>query len=276
MDRQLLRTNRQPRLGSSSRLSLIALGFVVALTAGLATTTVRAGEVDNTGDVALMTGQLQGRGEGEALFIWEHATQKLAIYIVNASRMELLFVRDCSFDFKANVAIGQMKPTVEEMDEIAKKARAGGDASPSTPPDPNAKGARYTMTLGRMQGGTGDLLYIYGNNEKRLAVYMIRGKKLELAFLRDIENDLVPRAMGQTEPTPAQMKEKVRGSSNKNEATPRNEAPRKQQTEGTPETKKDGATKDANGSKPGEDKTSGTRDRSAPGGADSRVRTVSL
>lgn len=276
MDRQLLRINRQPRLGNSSRLSLIALGFVVALTAGLATTTAHAGEVDNTGDVALMTGQLQGRGEGEALFIWEHASQKLAVYIVNASRMELLFVRDCSFDFRANVALGQMKPTVEEMEELAKKARAGGDASPTTPPDPNAKGTRYTMTLGKMQGGTGDLLYIYGNNERRLAVYMIRGKKLELAFLRDIENDLVPRSMGQTEPTPGQMKDKVRGS-NKNEApksaTPRNEAPKKQQTEETPETQKTGNPKE---SKPSKDKTSGTRDRSAPGGADSRVRTVSL
>lgn len=209
-----------PELKLWDRFRRIASVATLCVASLAITSTASAGAVDNTGPFAMLTGQLQGRGEGEALFLWEHASQKLVVYLVSGKQMEVLFVRDCSFDFKANVAVGVMIPTVADMKKVAEEARATGKVTPASAsigPKTGEPGS-FTLTLGRLPGGTGDLLYVFGHNQKRLAVYSIRGNQLELMFLRDSENDLVPRSMGKTIPTPASMKEKIKQGA---ESTPK-------------------------------------------------------
>jgi len=49
-----------------------------------------------------------GRGDGEALFLWDHEEQKLAVYLIAGQKMELLFVRNCQHDFAFK---GEVKST---------------------------------------------------------------------------------------------------------------------------------------------------------------------
>ena len=83
------------------------------------------GTVDTSGGYTLATGRLQGKGEADALYIWNHETRKLGIYFANNRNLEVIAIRDCSYDFAVpgfSARNGKQIPPASDM----KKASSGG------------------------------------------------------------------------------------------------------------------------------------------------------
>ncbi len=181
---------------------------------------VGASTVDSNGPYTVLTGRLQGHGDGEALFIWSHEEQKLAVYLISGPKLKLLFVRNCKYDFQLNASIGEQAPTVKKMrkamdPEQNKPSSKGKPAAEKESPaegssaenPPAAEGAAkpsqgYSLALGQFPGqGGSDVLYIWGHAKKRLAVYVIRGDVLELLFSRNCGYDfMISESLGRTTP----------------------------------------------------------------------------
>ncbi len=103
------------------RKSVFAAAFaaLIALCLSVVPTPLRADGVDNEGPFTMLTGRL-GRGDDEALFLWDKVERKLAVYLVSPVKMELLFVRNCKFDFEADINSKKMTPTPNEVKRILK------------------------------------------------------------------------------------------------------------------------------------------------------------
>ncbi|MEM7261040.1 MAG: hypothetical protein AAF488_03555 [Planctomycetota bacterium] len=226
-----------------SRIARSACAFVVLALAFFVTAPAHAGSVDTTGPFAMLTGQLQGRGDAEALFLWDKAGQRLAIYLVTPSKMELLFVRNCAYDFEVDVNPGKMTPSPAEVRRLVGDGTGKGDDSarpkkepkPETPSEPEGEAAPekaakpavkakpaqpvvaprpetegWTLSLGKLQGGNADALYIMSHQRQRLAVYAIRANVLELLFSRDCSADLeIGRSFGRTTPRVKDLQDEV-------------------------------------------------------------------
>ena len=55
--------------------------------------------VDTNGRYSVATGRIAGRGDADALYIWDAEEQRLAVYFVQGKKMDLIFARDCGTDF---------------------------------------------------------------------------------------------------------------------------------------------------------------------------------
>ena len=83
----------------------------------------RMGTADTEGSYSVATGRVQGR-DADVLFVWNHENQKLAVYSVSNSALQVLHVRNCAFDFRGddfNLPGRRSTPTVTEMKELLKK-----------------------------------------------------------------------------------------------------------------------------------------------------------
>ncbi len=167
------------------------------------TTPLFAQTVDNNGRYVLLTGQLLGKGGGEACFVWDNIDQRLCVYFVLGNTMEMIFMRNCEYDFnlKAGSAVGKQKPTSEAVKrDIGKKAK-------STAGSPFSGRPKFTLAVGQNQAGNQDLIWILNEDTRRMNTYSIKGDTLSLLFSRNIDYDLaIPGSMGKTDPPIEEMK----------------------------------------------------------------------
>ena len=68
--------------------------------------------VDTQGGYTLATGRIQGGGEADVLYVWNHETMKLGIYMMRNRSLEVLAIRNCSSDFDVDGFIlrGEQNP----------------------------------------------------------------------------------------------------------------------------------------------------------------------
>lgn len=74
----------------------------------------------------------------------------------------------------------------------------------------------FLMTTGVLQGkGTSEALYIMDTTNRKLAVYFMNSRTLELLGVRDMQYDLIPQDFspkgGRQDPSVQDMKEATRG-----------------------------------------------------------------
>lgn len=103
----------------------VALGANLVLGAWVVTTTLSpqtalGGTVDTGAGITVATGRIQGKGDADALYIWDHADKKLAVYFQSGGKLELLAVRNCEYDMVPN-QFGDQKPTYQEMKKNVRK-----------------------------------------------------------------------------------------------------------------------------------------------------------
>lgn len=74
------------------------------------------------GSISVGTGKLQGRGDSDAFYLFDHNTKKLAVYAASGNRFELIAVRNTKYDWKYDEfpAKGH-KPSVSDV-----KKQTGG------------------------------------------------------------------------------------------------------------------------------------------------------
>ena len=78
------------------------------------------GGFETHGTISVAIGRVKGQGEAEAFHVFDHETQKLVIYMMNNKNLEILAVRDCSYDLGFKSAQyspkgGVQRPTVQWM-----------------------------------------------------------------------------------------------------------------------------------------------------------------
>lgn len=81
------------------------------------------GSVDTAGGYSVATARIASRGEGEAICVFRHEDQKLAIYYPSNAGLEVMATRNCTYDFQFRggfVLNGRQKPTVSEMKALVK------------------------------------------------------------------------------------------------------------------------------------------------------------
>ena len=79
------------------------------------------GTVDSGAGFTVGTGQLQGKGDADAVYIFSHEDKKLLVYFQNANRLELLATRNCQYDLQPN-QYGKQNPSVADMKKgVSKK-----------------------------------------------------------------------------------------------------------------------------------------------------------
>lgn len=110
----------------------IALGvmFGMTITLGVWLATERNQAYGQTAmgnaGMVLATGQVAGRGNASALYMYDSEKHKLAVVFVNNNNLEVLAVRDMQYDWIPDAYTargGKQIPTVEEMKEFTKKKR---------------------------------------------------------------------------------------------------------------------------------------------------------
>lgn len=112
--------------GSLFMVASLAAGF--GLLVGLTLPPSRAVEdsvySEATGDargpaLTMITGQLKGSPGSDALYVLRQSDQKLAVYMLSGSTLELRYMRPLSFDFDVGDAFSKsghtQTPTSEEM-----------------------------------------------------------------------------------------------------------------------------------------------------------------
>ena len=87
---------------------------------------VSGGGYDTNGTMSVATGLIKGQGQSEALFIFDHEARKLVVYFVNGRNLEILAVRDCTYDLGFQHAQwspegGRQRPDVGYMKAGGKK-----------------------------------------------------------------------------------------------------------------------------------------------------------
>ena len=84
---------------------------------------IAAGQtVDSGNGYILATGQLQGKGNADGLFLWNAEKKKLLVYFVQGDTLKLMHVRDCSLEM-AESEIGDQIPTRAELKRRLKKKK---------------------------------------------------------------------------------------------------------------------------------------------------------
>jgi len=76
--------------------------------------------VDSKNNWVMGSGQLAGKGNADALYLWNTEDKKLLVYFVNGETLKLLSVRDCSYDAQV-FQLGTQQPSVEEIKKQLKK-----------------------------------------------------------------------------------------------------------------------------------------------------------
>lgn len=110
-------------LGALIGANLIMAAWLVSLSFAPAAIGATA---DSGNNFAVATGRLQGRGEADAFYIWDHQDKKLLVYAALGNKFELIAVRDAQWDLRYQEYPGgnRHSPT---LDEVRKdQAKAGG------------------------------------------------------------------------------------------------------------------------------------------------------
>ena len=98
-------------------------GILVGTLLNSGTPTAEGQSANGTNGFLMTMGVLQGKGQSEALYIFDTNKQKLAVYFMNNTRMEVLGIRDLQYDLipqSYSPKSGNQKPTVQEMKEGVK------------------------------------------------------------------------------------------------------------------------------------------------------------
>ena len=109
----------------------VALGANVVMVAwifnaSLATPTVEGQTVNGNGNFVMATGRLMGRGEADALYVFDTQRRQLCVYFQGQTRLELLSSRNCQYDLKPpeySVSKQEQNPTVRWMKDATKKLK---------------------------------------------------------------------------------------------------------------------------------------------------------
>ncbi len=96
-------------------------GILLGLLVGSGPDQVAEGQSANgTNGFLMTTGVLQGKGASEAMYLFDTNDKKLAIYFMNNTRLELIAVRDLTYDFipqSYSPKSGRQEPSVKDMKE---------------------------------------------------------------------------------------------------------------------------------------------------------------
>jgi hypothetical protein len=107
-------------LGVAIGVNAVLIGLLV----GPSDSQTAVGQSANGTNGFLMTvGVLQGKGQSEAVYIFDTTNKKLAVYFMNNARMEVMGIRDLSYDLIPEAwspRSGGQNPTPQEMKEMVK------------------------------------------------------------------------------------------------------------------------------------------------------------
>ncbi len=73
------------------------------------------GTVDTQGTFSVASCKVQGRGDAEAFWIFDHESKKIAVYFMNGKTLEFLAVRDMRYDLTPAQWPLRQTPTIDEM-----------------------------------------------------------------------------------------------------------------------------------------------------------------
>ena len=77
-------------------------------------------------DFLMATGQISGRGNASALYMYDQEKKKLIALLINNNNLEIIAIRDMQYDWEIDVFSAQggtQKPSAKEMKEAAKRRR---------------------------------------------------------------------------------------------------------------------------------------------------------
>ncbi len=81
---------------------------------------------NNHGSYTLALGRMQGLGGADVLYIWSHAHQRLAVYVIRGDTLELLFSRNCAPDLMIDLSLGRMSPAVKTLKQWVEEGKKDG------------------------------------------------------------------------------------------------------------------------------------------------------
>ena len=106
----------------------LLLGVTVTMSAWLVSEIGRPSHVAlgqtsmGEGNMVMATGQISGRGNAAALYLYDQAKQKLAVIFVNGQNLEILAIRDMTWDWQVpGYSAGRQTPDVKDMKKAARK-----------------------------------------------------------------------------------------------------------------------------------------------------------
>ena len=82
---------------------------------------------DSGGDHLLIATGKMANLEADVLYVLDERTQKLAVYLARGNALEMLAVRDCSYDFQL-IGYGEQKPDLKTVKEHLQKAQKKSNA----------------------------------------------------------------------------------------------------------------------------------------------------
>lgn len=77
------------------------------------------------GSILVATGRIQGRGDGDGFYIYDTENKKLAVLFVGNSKMELLHIRDMSYDWQPVQYDGKGRRQDPSVKDMKKGTRSG-------------------------------------------------------------------------------------------------------------------------------------------------------
>jgi hypothetical protein len=118
------RMNRQTGMALLLGVAIGVNAILIGLLVGPSDSQTAVGQSANGTNGFLMTvGVLQGKGQSEALYILDTTNKKLAVYFMNNARMEVLGIRDLTYDLIPEAwspKSGDQNPTPKQMKDMVK------------------------------------------------------------------------------------------------------------------------------------------------------------
>lgn len=109
----------------------LLLGVTVTMAAWLVSEIQRPSHVAlgqtamGDGQMVLATGQISGRGNAAALYMYNQKDSKLAVVFVNNNNLEVLAIRDMTWDWQVpGYSAGKQTPSVKDMKAAARKKKS--------------------------------------------------------------------------------------------------------------------------------------------------------
>jgi hypothetical protein len=79
--------------------------------------------VDSVGKYSVATGQMFGQTVGEVFYVFDHERERLVVYQVRNSGLNLLHVRNCQYDFKVDEFAAPGRQSVPPVAEMKKRVK---------------------------------------------------------------------------------------------------------------------------------------------------------
>ncbi|MFN0058002.1 MAG: hypothetical protein ACKVX7_06035 [Planctomycetota bacterium] len=82
--------------------------------------------VATSGNITLASGKLSGKGDADAIYLYDNDAKRLLVYFQNGNSLELLSIRNTEWDFKPEMFSaqgGKQSPTPDELKEALKKKK---------------------------------------------------------------------------------------------------------------------------------------------------------